>query len=465
MKNNGEMASSKSMRTELDFEKLPGIPGFWLDFLNSRLPITPAPRDMESLAAGAGALREQAAGCADLVRFLEKAADLHCARTQENIHRLLQPGSLAVSTTLSPGLFGGPAFQLLKCLTVLKVCEELARHRIAAVPICWIRDSAPVDFCAGSIQLLDSDSSIHLLQLQNIEAGSLPSRALLPENQVEGLLEQISEIGRNNFDPETIDIIRASFRPGIVLSEATAKLMAALTEDWGMIVLNHGAPDFPSCTRASIPGVTEGAMPAYVLQSLLTPAVVCVIDYSEIEAYMDAQQTFRALNLLPPLAWPCSGATIVEVRSRRILERYGLDLIRLYSGAEEIIESLCKALPMDVPGRLLDLNQEAGNRVDAVRNLYPSDHDFEKVIAPLRNRIGFQLNRLREKYDASRKGRQETMERHIHRVCNTLAPNRRMQERSLAGVQWPLRYSRNVLRSLYDRLEVLRPQHQLILMD
>ena len=96
-------------------------------------------------------------------------------------------------------------------------------------------------------------------------------------------------------------------------------------------------------------------------------------------------------------------------------------------------------MPAGAAQRLHRLQQEAENRIDKVRALYSSGRGFEKEVASIRERIVFQLNRLREKSDAACKNRSGTTARHMRRVCNALAPNGRIQERDLAGIQWPLR--------------------------
>jgi len=63
------------MRTELEFELLPGIPEIWLDFLNARLPLAPANRNMDFLAAHADAYRRQAANSEILLRIFAAAAE------------------------------------------------------------------------------------------------------------------------------------------------------------------------------------------------------------------------------------------------------------------------------------------------------------------------------------------------------------------------------------------------------
>jgi len=453
------------MRTELEFELLPGIPEIWLDFLHARLPIAPASRDIDSMAGRADAYRRQAANGAHLFRISAAAEEARSARTRDALDRLRQPGTVAVLTGVSPGLLGGPAYQMLKCLTALRICEELSRRNVSAVPVCWIRSYVPSGFPGRSIPLLDAQSEIQSLAIHTSGAADLTPWDRFPEREAAALFSRIREIGRDSFDPETLEIVETAYGAGNTYAQAMAKLLSAFMEDRGLIVCDSCSPDFRRYIRDRMPLSCQDSDSDYVLQSLFFPAAVCVIDYGEIQGFMEAQQKFRALNLFPPLAWPQTSATFADARSRKILERYGLDLTQLYSGAQVLVDRLEKTMPAGAAQRLHRLQQEAENRIDKVRALYSSGRGFEKEVASIRERIVFQLNRLREKSDAACKSRSGTTARHMRRVCNALAPNGRIQERDLAGIQWPLRYSRSVFRSLYDRLDVMNSLHQLIFMD
>jgi hypothetical protein len=53
------------------------------------------------------------------------------------------------------------------------------------------------------------------------------------------------------------------------------------------------------------------------------------------------------------------------------------------------------------------------------------------------------------------------MGRHLDRLCSSLAPGGQLQE-SIGGVEFLLRYSRNLLPELYDKIDVWSQEHQVI---
>ncbi len=94
-------------------------------------------------------------------------------------------------------MFGGPASHLLKCLTAIKVCRELAKYGVPAVPVCWI---GPLGDSSGlSMRLLEDEGEFHRLGLQHQKQDFSPADPL-PAERVTELLKQIEALGRGGFD-------------------------------------------------------------------------------------------------------------------------------------------------------------------------------------------------------------------------------------------------------------------------
>ena len=223
----------------MKFEELPQIPERWCEFLRGSLPFSPASQSIPALIATADHVRSRPVPRDALCRHLADDRALCFSRTLENIQTLQQPESVVVLVNYYPALFGGPAFQLLKCLTAIKVCEELASHNFKAVPICWIRDDDPPSFSRWSARILNAESELCSLELE-------PQRIAdpLPQDKIEALLARIEEAGRGDYDPGTLEILRSSFGSEVNLAQASARLVAALMKEWGMVVLNAHSPDF-----------------------------------------------------------------------------------------------------------------------------------------------------------------------------------------------------------------------------
>jgi uncharacterized protein YllA (UPF0747 family) len=422
---------------------------------------------MHTLARRAEVVRKRPIQRDALACIFIGSRDQRSARASENIQRLQQQDSVVVTANLYPSLFGGPAFQILKCLTAIKACEELSKHEITAIPVGWIGTAPNTGFSATAIHLLDSDSELCRLRFPGPETKEIYPADQLSPSQISSLLGQIEEIGHGAFDPEMIEILRASFQPGVTIAQATGNLFAALMKDWGMLLVDSFSAEFQSVlpqTAYNEPSI-EDAHRTYLIQSSILPVISCVIDPDEVFSFAGAQPFFDRVDQVQPLAWPQASATAVDIRSRRTLERHKLELSHLYSGEQAIMLDLQNAMSYTAAEKLGSLRAEVEAQIARLKALNSSGKELSKTLESNREKIIFQINKLSEHFESARTRKQETAGRQIHKACNCLAPGGKLQERELAGIQMPLRYSRSVLPSLYEKLDILNLEHQIVLMD
>jgi uncharacterized protein YllA (UPF0747 family) len=448
----------------LRFEELPEIPERWIDFLNSKLPFLPAACQMQTLFERANAVRTWPRREKELFNRLANAAAPGFERGMDGIRN----GSVAVVLDLQSCLFGGPVSQILKCLTAIRVCEELGKIGIPAVPIGCVNGANHSAYSRWSINLLDSESEIHNVRLKRSETAGLSIHDPIPSDQVEELLSRIEELGHGSFNRETMEIIRSAFVSSASLSSATANLMAELMKEWGMLFLDAAAEDIKpvfneaaNLVRSSIDNQHD-FLPRLCLAM---PVVACIVDPYDIYAYEQAMPVFDEIGLPRPAAWPQSSATVLDARSRRILNRFKLDPTQLFAGEEEIANGIEKSLPHLSTGKFKDLESEVEALMDEIDSLDPAASELIKAAASCREKVVYQLRKVHESCAAAGNNKKQVMRRQIHTLCNFLAPNGCLQERELGGVQIPLRYSKTGIRVLYEKLDIMKSEHQLISMD
>jgi uncharacterized protein YllA (UPF0747 family) len=475
----------------LKYQELPEIPRIWIDFVNSRLSSPLGFQAVQTLAEHVAAPKHRVKPLEAILGFLTKGQP-DSAAALRNIQRLQQSQAGVVITNFQVSLLGGPMSQILKCLTAIKVCEELTTYKTPAVPLCWVSAASPTDFRKWSITLLDHETEIHRLHLQSSEATDFSPGNPSHRNDVSALISQIEEFGRGMFDTEILELLRAVFVSKMTLSAASARLIADLMSHWGMLVLDAEAPAFESIKDQALAPIfqqagdigsllqkqaaeltkkgyagefNENTGLTFLAQNSMLPLFACVIDPLEVYPYATTMPVLDSMGLCLPPAWPQASATIVDARSLRTLKRYNLKLHQLYSGDKEVIREILDGVPHSAAGKLNDLKSEAEMRIADLGSIDPSGNELVKAAVSFKDKIIYQLDRLRKLCDAAHMRRELALNRQIHRVCNLLAPNRRLQERELAGIQIPLRYSRAGLRFLYEKLDIQSREHQLISMD
>jgi uncharacterized protein YllA (UPF0747 family) len=440
------------------YEELPGIPNIWIDFLNSKLPLLPAHLEMPGIYA--------------VAESAEKAGHLN---------RRLNSGEnpVAVVANFYASLFGGPVSQILKCLTAIKICEELKQQGIAASPVCWIHSSPPPGFSSHALQILDRDFQIRQLEFED---------ALSP-SRIEEMLAEIERIGAGSFDEETLELLKRSFNPKGTLSSSNAQWIASLMKQWGMTVWDSESPEMQNAWNKARTAVLDqyeliqsvmkkqadelahmgypansqnSSIPSFLMQSLSLPVVAFIADPQEIYEFAKVAPVCEALAGMQPLIWPRCSATIINSRSQRTLERYKLSFPQLFSGETSIMKFVKKSVTNKAPEILRTLKAEADACLLETGLLESQDKKFSKIRERCREKILYQLEKLHRHSAGAVSVKEQTAMRKIHRACNFLAPNRRLQETELGGIQIPLRYGRAGMQALYEKLDIRNLEHQII---
>ncbi len=472
----------------LKYEKLPGIPRIWSDYASGLLPgqfLPPAPLDL--LGTRAAVAANHGHRSASLVRLSGKWPGPGSGRTGESVPELHRQGTVAVLTTIRESLFGGPAVQILKCLTAAKACRELEMNGIAAVPVCWIRSEPKRLPSQGALNLLDNQGELCTFRHQPEEAVSLsPGR---PSQPILELLAKIETLGQGMFDAGIIEILRTAYASSDFRG-AAANIFSTLMRDWGMIVVD---PQSPECrplieeaqaalgvraerihilleeqnerlSKAGYPDPSpETSCPEFVLQGCIFPVYASVVDPLDFRDFLRALPAYDAMGISRPAAWPHPGVTVMDSRSRRTLARYHLAIEDLFSGEADITEKAVHSTPRSAHKRLRDLAAEAGRRLSGLP--IPAGEKVSRARDSARERIVYQIEKLGKRYESAGEIRKQAAARQIRKARNFLAPEGCTQEQGLAGIHFLLRYSMPVLQLLYDKLDILQFEHQLISVD
>jgi uncharacterized protein YllA (UPF0747 family) len=412
----------------VNFEELP-VSQLWLDFLSD------AGREPLSLASPdrIDRFNKSRQKALDLSQFYIPEDKWLSPRTIDNIQRLRQSDSVAVVATIPANILGGTASQFFKCLTAVKVSEELMRRSISAVPVCWVSAES------------GSESSIVLLD----DVGELHHPSLL--SNISDLISGIEKLGCGAFDSEVIQMLGEAYSGETPLCAASARFFSGLMKEWGLVSLSL----LPSCSNASRES-------EYFTQSSVLPAFVSIVGPEDILSFTAASSQFDALDFLQPIGWPAMSATILDPRSRKTLEKYNLSLGDLFAGEIEAINKIQFGMPD--PDKLSGLQLAVEKAMADLENLVSAGDDFLKVRNSCKEKIVYQIEKLRKNLEMAILNKRQVAERRLHRACNFLAPNGNFQEREL-GAYFLLRYSSSVLGRLYEQLNAAVLKHQLITMD
>ena len=178
--------------------------------------------------------------------------------TLENVRRLRSPEAVAVVTGQQTGLFTGPLYTLYKALSAVKLAACLTARGTDAVPVFWMAtedhdweevQSAQVIACDGRLAEVNVPGSLH-------SEGQPVGGVRLDESIEEATRRLFDLVPSSEFVPELERLVRDAYRPGATYGESFARMLAALTAEYGLVILD---PTDAGLKRLAAPLYAEAA--------------------------------------------------------------------------------------------------------------------------------------------------------------------------------------------------------------
>jgi bacillithiol biosynthesis cysteine-adding enzyme BshC len=178
--------------------------------------------------------------------------------TLGNVERLRSAGSVAVVTGQQTGLFTGPLYTLYKALSAVKLAACLTARGTDAVPVFWMAtedhdweevQSAQFIACDGRLAEVSVPRALH-------REGE-PVGGVRLDGSVEEAVKRLFDlVPSSEFVPELERLVRDAYRPGRTYGEAFARMLAALTGAYGLVLLD---PTDAALKRLAAPLYSEAA--------------------------------------------------------------------------------------------------------------------------------------------------------------------------------------------------------------
>jgi len=161
-------------------------------------------------------------------------------KTVQQIARLNESDCIAVVTGQQAGLFGGPLYSIYKALSAIKLAECLTHRGIKAVPVFWIA-SEDHDFDeVAPAEFINRDCKLGRVAVgPEIHRDGLPvGRVTIDESIGDIVDELIRSLPQTEFADELRSLLRDSYVAQQSFSDSFARLLARLTAERGLILLD-----------------------------------------------------------------------------------------------------------------------------------------------------------------------------------------------------------------------------------
>lgn len=456
----------------------------------------------------------------ELVASLRAYAERHDAPPEvfANIEALLDPETHVIVTGQQPGLLGGPLFCLHKAATAIRLCREIEEQGgPRCVPLFW-NHSDDHDLDEGNraflvnqsqeVQRFRLDLQRHNESLRNIHVG----------RDVERLIEEITPLlPDTEFHQHLLETITPK-HPNDTLGDLQARMMFDVFGRHGLIVIEPR--DLPESAFAPLerwwtrsaevrekvkqtcddlldlgvditldPSATmmfamngdrrepladgeeygdrrnlsPGVLLRPLWQDAVLPTIGFVVGPGELSYLAAVAPLYRLLGVPQPVFVPRSSLTLVEPPMQRLLQRFSLDLTDLGETPERLAERLLQNDDEgggDIEDQLDDLKNRLRGEFDNVeKKLKAIDASMTGALDRARTKTTEELDRLQNKVRNARQNKEGTGIKQLRRLCNSLRPRARVQERVFGPITYLNAYGPRLADELIAAADPFRIEH------
>lgn len=201
-----------------------------------------------------------------------------------------------------------------------------------------------------------------------------------------------------------------------------------------------------------------------VVQDYLLPTVAYFGGAAEIAYFAQTAEVYRILNRPMTSILPRASMTIVERRTWRTLERYGLSLVDLFEGLDTVLARVVEEHLGAETAQTFNRTEESINReLDRLQEpLRSVDPTLAEALETGRRKINYQLEGLRSRFHRAQMGRDRAAHRQLERAVAALYPHKTLQERHINITSLLARHGSYLTSWIYDAINLGSSDHQIV---
>ncbi|MDX6695133.1 MAG: bacillithiol synthase [Blastocatellia bacterium] len=201
-----------------------------------------------------------------------------------------------------------------------------------------------------------------------------------------------------------------------------------------------------------------------VVQDYLLPTVAYFGRAAEIAYFAQTAEVYRALERPVTPILPRSSLTVIERRTGRTLERYGLELKDLFAGYESVIARVVEEyLGAETAQAFAHTEETFKRELDSLEaQLRGIDPTLAEALETGRRKINYQLEGLRTRFHRAQMSRDRAAHRQLERALASLYPHKTLQERHINITSLLARHGSYVVSWIYDAINLSSPDHQIV---
>lgn len=453
---------------------------------------------------------------------LQAYAERHGAPTESlaSITTLRDPGAQCVVTGQQPGLFGGPLFTFHKVATAIRLCREIAATPGApkVVPVFWNHSDDHDLEEANRLFLVNQQQEVQRFRL-DLTRTNEPLRAIAAGAEVRKLLVEIEPLLPPSANRDWLLQLLAPKSDGETLGGQMARLLFAAFGHHGLVIVEPR--DLPAAAFEPLQGwwqkshqirdkvkqtcddlgdvgidvtldpattmmfeltggirqplgdgeeygkvadLSPGVLLRPLWQDAILPTLAFVVGPGELSYLCTIAPLYKLLGVPMPVFVPRASLTLVEPSMQRLLSRFSLDLPDLDQPPEKLAEKLLAGDDGDEIEESLDgLQARIQESLASISSkLEAIDASMLAALDRARSKSVEEIERLQQKVRNARQNREGTGIKQLRRLCSTLRPRNRIQERVLGPLQYLNAYGVKIADALVAAADPFLVEHGML---
>ncbi|MGH9942114.1 MAG: bacillithiol biosynthesis cysteine-adding enzyme BshC [Pyrinomonadaceae bacterium] len=201
-----------------------------------------------------------------------------------------------------------------------------------------------------------------------------------------------------------------------------------------------------------------------VVQDYLLPTVAYYGGAAEVAYFAQTSEVYRLLRRPATPILHRASLTIVERRTGRTLERYGLNLTDFLAGFDGVVARVVEHHLGREQARAFDRAESAieGALGELGSELRGFDPTLADALAAGRQKIQKQVTGLRSRFHRAQMLRDRAAHRQLERADAALYPEKSLQERHLNVTTLLARHGRYAVKWIFDAIDLGSADHQIV---
>jgi bacillithiol biosynthesis cysteine-adding enzyme BshC len=201
-----------------------------------------------------------------------------------------------------------------------------------------------------------------------------------------------------------------------------------------------------------------------VVQDSMLPTVATIGGPAELAYLAQSEVIYHALLGRMPVPVPRTGFTILDERSAKKMERYGVHLQDCFAGEDAFRERIARWL---VPAELSRVMRDTVNSVEAATarltsELSAFDPTLAKAAGNSARKIRYQLSKVQAKTGREAMRRSDRATHDAASLYHLLCPERHLQERLYSILPFLAKHGLGLIDEIYQAIQLDCPDHRLM---